>query len=236
VDGGAFVRWNDILRTSSWQWDEVHNSDAGNAVMVYTLSAGSHTIVIANREDGTRLDKLYFTALGDTPSGTGEPASCTDGLQNQGETGVDCGGPCPACAAICGDGLCNGTESCSVCAQDCGACPSCSDGIQNQGETGVDCGGPCAPCSTGSCTCPSGCAAVQNRTVPFTVDGAVNACYFFPTSLGAYVNSWNTQQVNINGVSFTNQYIGASGYPARINNGYYLYVQSNVSWAHVEVR
>ncbi len=25
-------------------------------------------------------------------------ATCSDGIQNQGETGVDCGGPCPACA------------------------------------------------------------------------------------------------------------------------------------------
>ena len=47
--------------------------------------------------------------------------SCSDGIQNQGETGIDCGGPC-------------------------GACPTCSDGIQNQGETGIDCGGPCSPC------------------------------------------------------------------------------------------
>ena len=55
----------------------------------------------------------------------GSPAdpTCDDGIQNQGETGVDCGGPCPD------------------------ACPTCDDGIQNQGEEGVDCGGPnCAPC------------------------------------------------------------------------------------------
>ncbi len=52
---------------------------------------------------------------------TGSEATCTDGIQNQGETGVDCGGPCPPC-------------------------PTCNDGIQNQGETGVDCGGPCPPC------------------------------------------------------------------------------------------
>jgi len=51
-------------------------------------------------------------------------ASCSDGIQNQGETGVDCGGSCAACAVA----------------------PTCSDGIQNQGETGVDCGGPCAAC------------------------------------------------------------------------------------------
>ena len=55
--------------------------------------------------------------------------TCTDGIQNQGETGVDCGGPCPTCST-----------------------PSCSDGIQNQGETGVDCGGPCQPCSSSGLT------------------------------------------------------------------------------------
>lgn len=54
-------------------------------------------------------------------SGGGGGATCSDGIQNQGETGIDCGGPCAPCA-------------------------TCNDGIQNQGETGVDCGGPCAPC------------------------------------------------------------------------------------------
>jgi surface protein len=42
-------------------------------------------------------------------------------VQNQAETGVDCGGTCTAC-------------------------PTCSDGVQNQAETGVDCGGPCTAC------------------------------------------------------------------------------------------
>ncbi len=54
-------------------------------------------------------------------------ACCSDGLQNQGETGVDCGGPCAACA-------------------------SCFDGVQNQDETGVDCGGATCP----SCAGPIG--------------------------------------------------------------------------------
>lgn len=47
--------------------------------------------------------------------------SCTDGVQTGGETGLDCGGPCPPCE-------------------------SCNDGILNQGETLIDCGGPCPPC------------------------------------------------------------------------------------------
>jgi len=52
-------------------------------------------------------------------------ATCTDGIQNQNETGVDCGGTCDPCIVA-----------------------NCTDGIQNQDETGVDCGGSCAPCPT----------------------------------------------------------------------------------------
>jgi cysteine-rich repeat protein len=48
--------------------------------------------------------------------------SCYDGFMNQGEIGIDCGGPCTA------------------------ACPTCVDGKQNQGEEGIDCGGPCPSC------------------------------------------------------------------------------------------
>ncbi len=50
--------------------------------------------------------------------------TCTDGIQNQNETGIDCGGTCPAC-------------------------PTCFDNIQNQGETGIDCGFPCDSCPSG---------------------------------------------------------------------------------------
>ena len=50
-------------------------------------------------------------------------ATCSDGIQNGGETGIDCGGSCP------------------------NACPeeaTCDDGVQNGDEEGVDCGGSCA--------------------------------------------------------------------------------------------
>jgi hypothetical protein len=68
-----------------------------------------------------KLILLFFviTSCSETIDNTG---TCSDGVKNQGEQGIDCGGPCP------------------------GACPSCADGIMNQGETAVDCGGPCDPC------------------------------------------------------------------------------------------
>lgn len=48
--------------------------------------------------------------------------TCSDGILNQNETAVDCGGVCSVCQ-------------------------TCFDGVQNQGETGIDCGGPCGKCS-----------------------------------------------------------------------------------------
>ncbi|MFT4532977.1 MAG: hypothetical protein ACJA1A_001042 [Saprospiraceae bacterium] len=77
--------------------------------------------------------------------------TCSDGVQNGNETGIDCGGPdCSACIS-CNDGVQNGNETGIDCGgTDCAACPTCNDGIQNGNETGVDCGGPdCSPCSTG---------------------------------------------------------------------------------------
>ncbi len=85
--------------------------------------------------------------------------TCTDGMQNGDETGVDCGGSCIPCST-CTDGVQNGNETGVDCGgSDCPVCPTCSDGIQNGDETGIDCGGFCAPCSTDTCNSPSNIAS-----------------------------------------------------------------------------
>ncbi len=87
----------------------------------------------------------FFTACGDDDT-LSAPETCTDGIQNQDETGVDCGGVCTPCFT-CNDGIQNGDETDIDCGgSDCPACPTCDDGIQNGDETGVDCGGSCDPC------------------------------------------------------------------------------------------
>ncbi|MEZ4306625.1 MAG: hypothetical protein R3F14_01050 [Polyangiaceae bacterium] len=86
------------------------------------------------------------------------PPSCDDGVQNggaylgdDGETDVDCGGPCGA--------TCGPMEGCDV-NSDCvgdqcggmgGTCvPNCQDQVLNGAETDVDCGGgTCAGCAFG---------------------------------------------------------------------------------------
>ncbi|MBU0616028.1 MAG: hypothetical protein KJ601_08120, partial [Nanoarchaeota archaeon] len=67
---------------------------------------------------------------------TAEP-TCFDNILNQGESDVDCGGPCSACAN-CFDGIKNQGEEDVDCGGSCQACPSCTDGTRNQGEEGVD--------------------------------------------------------------------------------------------------
>ncbi len=97
IDGGSFIRWNNIPGSSSWQWDDVHNSDSGDSLVQFNLPAGTHTIEIANREDGILIDKLYLTAEGDVPSGVGGQGGTCNGV---------------SCADSDGDGVSDDVDQC----------------------------------------------------------------------------------------------------------------------------
>ena len=79
------------------------------------------------------------------------------------------------------------------------------------------------------------CTPTSTITVPFTFDGAGTFCWQ-AASLGGFINSWNTTSVAVNGVNFTNVWVGSGSYPAKINNNYYVAYNSAVSWGHFEVR
>ncbi|SEQ39840.1 M14 family zinc carboxypeptidase [Neolewinella agarilytica] len=100
----------------------------------------------SGNSDWIYLDDIVVSSC---PGGSGS-SSCTDGIQNGEETGVDCGGPDCAPCPTCSDGIQNGGETGVDCGgPDCGDCDTCSDGIQNGDETGIDCGGiACQECPT----------------------------------------------------------------------------------------
>jgi len=82
----------------------------------------------------------------------------------------------------------------------------------------------------------SACSPVTSTiSVPFTFDGSGTFCWQ-ASSLGAYVNSWNTNSVTINGTNFTNVWVGSGSYPAPIGGFYYVGYNSSVGWGHIEVR
>jgi hypothetical protein len=64
MDGGAFESFNG-LGTSGWSWVKFDN---------FTLKSGEHTLTIAYREDGAKLDKISISNDPYTPEGMGEPA------------------------------------------------------------------------------------------------------------------------------------------------------------------
>src|SRR5262245_40843474 len=66
MDGGSWVMWNNIVATS-WTWAQFPNT--------FNLSAGSHTLTFAYREDGAQLDKINITTSTTAPTGAGSTAS-----------------------------------------------------------------------------------------------------------------------------------------------------------------
>jgi hypothetical protein len=106
---------------------------------------------------------------------SGPPAeTCTDGLMNQDESDVDCGGTCGATCTpgdtCADDGDCT-TDDCGT-DMTCQPLPTCTDGAMNGSETDVDCGGPmCMGCALGDdCgdddDCDSGFCSASVCTAP----------------------------------------------------------------------
>lgn len=84
--------------------------------------------------------------------------NCFDGLKNQDETGIDCGGTCLSCECN-KDGKCNNDETCSTCPEDCGKCGVCdNDGKCEDGETIANCPNDCkdTPSTCGDGVCQRG--------------------------------------------------------------------------------
>jgi hypothetical protein len=71
MDNGSFTMANG-LGTSGWQWGRITS---------YMLTAGEHTLTIAYRENGARLDKICISSYAYPPEGLGEEAEniCASG-------------------------------------------------------------------------------------------------------------------------------------------------------------
>lgn len=106
----------------------------------HSTDMGSNSGWIFNTPGGSRGGGSGGNAGGESSGGgqgnTGGEGTCSDGIQNGNETGVDSGGRC----TVGGGG---GTEGGGGGDGNTGGEGTCSDGIQNGNETGVDTGGRC---------------------------------------------------------------------------------------------
>ena len=86
-------------------------------------------------------------------------------------------------------------------------------------------------------TSGAGACSPVNATITtgFVFDGAGSFCWQAST-LGTYINSWNTASVSVNGTNYTNLYVAVSALPAKINGFWYITYNSTVTWGHIEAK
>lgn len=125
--GGAAIEIN--FQTTGQEVKNVElNFETGlglrDKMVIFTDTGNFGTQSGTGGQSGNPTGGMSGTYIIDNMSLGADPVpTCSDGIQNQDETGIDCGGVCPD------------------------TCPeTCSDGIMNQDETGIDCGGVCSPC------------------------------------------------------------------------------------------
>jgi hypothetical protein len=142
-----------------------HDSGSPTDATINDATIDDATINDATIDDAT-IDDAGSPEAGVQDSGaddSGAIDTCHDGMIDDGETGIDCGGTsaCGGCSAdVCtgtGQGNCVSGLYCAagICGND-----SCHDGITDNGESSVDCGGStCGACGIGkACTIDSDCA------------------------------------------------------------------------------
>lgn len=98
----------------------------------------ANNVVILNGGEFEVKESVIFNIVGDL---------CENGIKDNGEKAIDCGGECAPCIIGCTDALAHNYDSKAQFSD--GLCLTCDDGIQNGDETGIDCGGGiCSPCSS----------------------------------------------------------------------------------------
>jgi hypothetical protein len=180
---------------------------------------------------------VCFFIAGQAGSSSCEPLvpTCEDGIQNQGEEGIDCGGPCAPCPT-CDDGIQNQGETGVDCGGPCTPCPTCDDGIQNQGEEGIDCGGPCAPCPPPACDAPTGLVATtfRNDIALVNWDATANAESYRLSWRSVGASTWSEIAVTEPNYSFSGLVVGQS-YEWRVQSicGLYLGAPLASPWSAI---
>ena len=147
--------------------------DYTNDACMYMFSEGQ--VSRAENYVATSLQNVAGNAAAVCGGGGGSTPTCSDGIQNGNETGVDCGGSCPPCESE----------------------PTCSDGIQNGNETGVDCGGSCPPCQTNDeCETPENVIAdvLSSSSAMISWNSVANAQSYKLRYKEQGTNNWTTIQ------------------------------------------
>jgi hypothetical protein len=70
-------------------------------------------------------------------------------------------------------------------------------------------------------------------TLPFAQNGVGDFCFVTSGTI-SFINSWNMQLVEVNGVNVTGLWKSGAELPARINGNYYIHYVGAFPWSHFE--
>jgi hypothetical protein len=119
---------------------------------------------------------------------------CGNSVCESSETCSTCPADCGVCAS-CGDGTCQTTETCSTCPADCGVCPSCGDGTCQSSETcstcPADCGA-CVSCGDGTCQSTETCETCPADCGACTTEATVSFTWYIHGVQGGVDVGWGS--------------------------------------------
>ncbi|HEX6271588.1 MAG TPA: hypothetical protein VFZ53_01040 [Polyangiaceae bacterium] len=116
VDDGPWTKWR-ISVGDIWFWDDVHDDVSYGTPLVFPLSSGDHTLVVANAVDGVALDRLFLSPSGESPPGNATSCNPPHSIERDGECLPSCGS---LNGTACDEVTCAGRELLD--AYDCGVC------------------------------------------------------------------------------------------------------------------
>ncbi|RMD58332.1 hypothetical protein D6825_01235, partial [Candidatus Woesearchaeota archaeon] len=109
-------------------------------VSEFKLNDGENYVVKAKAVNNVGVESEVEESAPARVDITRQPPACQNGIRDEGEVGVDCGGSCDGCPQ---GHACGADDDCATGFCDVNVCAptSCEDNIRNGVETDVDCGG-----------------------------------------------------------------------------------------------
>lgn len=217
---------------STVTWTSSNTSVATvNASGVVTGSASGSAIISAKTQDGGFTDtatitvtnaNIPVTGITVTPAATtvavGSATSLTAAVAPANATNqtVTWSSSAPTIASVSTGGVVTG-----VAAGTATITATAQGGVMDTTAVTVTGGGGVAPC-----------ASATPITLSFAQNGVGDFCFVTSGTVN-YINSWNMQLVEVNGVALTN--LWANSPPARINGNYYIHYVGSFAWSHLEI-
>ncbi|MEP3210725.1 MAG: BspA family leucine-rich repeat surface protein [Maribacter sp.] len=72
INGNGWLRWNNIPKSTEFEWNQIHDREIVSAPLTFDLEIGVNTVEFGHRETSVGLDKIHVTNTASVPVGLGE--------------------------------------------------------------------------------------------------------------------------------------------------------------------